>query len=266
MGKEDAGGSRAVREKKECEEQERREAEEHAKEEAEHAKKEAERMCKEKKVAEKEKSKEREKGSQSGCRDTPIEILSEGEEQPKKLQKKRKTPAMLTRGCWSCNMQGVECVLQKALKGTACVSCAKAHVSCTMPGDDREVEVEDGEPQKKKMRVEVVILVTGGSGLSQGPGTTEAVLLEVMREMARSLGSIVVDVTGLHEEVYGVREDQKRAKRMREEEVQMEKKVEKEKEVEKETEKEDKGVDMEETEKEAEAETGAEEETMEWSI
>ena len=74
---------------------------------------------------------------------------------------------MLTRGCCSCNMQGVECILQKALKGTACVSCAKAHVSCTMPGDDREVEVEDGELQKKKMRVEVVILVTGGSGLSQ---------------------------------------------------------------------------------------------------
>ena len=66
--KEDAGGSRAVQEKKECEEQEWREVEEHAKEEAERMCKEKKVTEKEKKVTEKEKSKKREKGSQSGCR------------------------------------------------------------------------------------------------------------------------------------------------------------------------------------------------------
>lgn len=191
--------------------------------------------------------------------DTPIEFLSEDEEQPKKLWKKCKVLATSTGGCRRCNMWGMECVPQKASKGTACVACAKAHISCTMAGNDGEVEVKDKEPWKKETWVEVVIQVTGGSGSWWGPGMTEAVLLEVMKEMVQLLGSIVVDVAGLCEEVYRVREDRRRVKRMRKEEVQMEEKAEAEKEMEKETEKEEKRVGTEKTEMEKEAE----EETME---
>ena len=60
-----------------------------------------------------------------------------------------------TGGCWRCNARGVECVLQKASKGTVCMACVKAHVLCTMAGDNGEVKVEDGKPQKKKTQVEV---------------------------------------------------------------------------------------------------------------
>lgn len=189
--------------------------------------------------------------------DTPIEFFSEDEEQPKKPQKKSKAPVMSTGGCQRCNAWGMECFPQKVLKGTVCVVCVKVHVLCTMAG-------EDGEPWKKKTWVEVVIPVTRGSGLSWGPRTTEAVLLEVMREMAQLLDSIMADVAGLSKEVYGVREDRRRAKRTREEEVQTEEKAEKEgKGVGmEEVEKEEKGVGMEEAEKEKESE----EETMEQTV
>ena len=82
--------------------------------------------------------------------------------------------------------------------------------------------------------------------------------------MAQLLDSIMADVAGLSKEVYGVREDRRRAKRTREEEVQTEEKAEKEgKGVGmEEVEKEEKGVGMEEAEKEKESE----EETMEQTV
>ena len=74
----------------------------------------------------------------------------------------------------------------------------------------------------------------------------------------------MADVAGLHEGVYRVREDQRRAKRTREEEVHTEEKAEKEgKGVGmEEAEKEEKGVGMEKAEKEKELE----EETMEYTF